>query len=120
MLAISVENFRDLAVVECRGRIIHSDSVFKLRDAVQSQDDARVIAVDLSEVEAIGGAGLGMLVFLEHWARGNGIQLKLFSPSEQVMEVLAPYRAIANFEIADIQEMIGLLAQYDHPQRLAA
>ena len=120
MAAISVESFTDLAIVECRGRIIHSDAVFKLRDAVQSQDDARVIAVDLSEVKAIGGAGLGMLVFLEHWARENGIQLKLFSPSEQVMEALAPYRAIANFEIASMQEMMGLLAQYDYPQLLAA
>src|ERR1700689_820569 len=120
MLAIIVENFSDLAVVECRGRIIHSDSVFQLRDAVQSQDDARVIALDLSEVEAIGGGGLGMLVFLEHWARENGSQLKLFSPSEQVMDALAPYRAVATFEIANIQEMIGLLTQYDYPQGLAA
>jgi anti-anti-sigma regulatory factor len=120
MLAIRVENFTDLAVVECRGRIIHSDSVFKLRDAVQSQDDARVIALDLSEVEAIGGGGLGMLVFLEHWARENAIQLKLFCPSEPVMDALAPYRGIANFEIANIHEMIGLLAQFDYPQSLAA
>lgn len=120
MLAIRVEKFTDLAVVECKGRITHSESVFKLRDAVQSQDDARVIAVDLSEVEAMGGGGLGMLVFLERWARENRIQLKLFCPSQQVMEALAPYRSMANFEIANIQEMIGLLAQYDYPQNLAA
>ncbi|MFZ3340297.1 MAG: STAS domain-containing protein [Terriglobales bacterium] len=120
MLTIRVENFTDLAVVECQGRIMHSDSVFKLRDAIQSQDDARVIAVDLSEVKAIGGAGLGMLVFLERWARENEIQLKLFSPSEPVMEALRPYRSMANFEIANIQEMIGLLAQYDYPQQTAA
>jgi anti-anti-sigma factor len=120
MLTIRVEHFTDLAVVECQGRIIHSDSVFKLRDAVQSQDDARVIALDLSEVTAIGGGGLGMLVFLEHLARESGIQLKLFCPSEQVTDALAPYQGIANFEIADTQEVLGLLAQYDYPQRLAA
>jgi len=120
MLAIRVEHFTDLAVVECRGRIIRSDSVFKLRDTVQSQDDARVIALDLSEVQAIGGGGLGMLVFLERWAEENGIQLKLFSPSEPVMEALAPYRSLAHFEIANIQDMIGLLSQYDYPQRMAA
>ena len=120
MVAIRVEKFTELTVVECRGRITHSDAVFKLRDAVQSQDDARVIAVDLSEVDAIGGGGLGMLIFLERWARDNGIGLKLFCPSQQVMEALAPYRSMANFEIATIQEMIGLLAQYDYPQRIAA
>lgn len=120
MLSIRVENFTDLAVVECQGRITHSDAVFKLRDAVQSQDDSRVIALDLSEVEAIGGGGLGMLVFLEHWARENGIRLKLFSPSDRVMEALAPYQSLAHFEIANIQDMIGLLVQYDYPQGYAA
>jgi anti-anti-sigma regulatory factor len=120
MLAIRVEKFTELTVVECRGRITHSDAVFKLRDTVQSQDDARVIALDLSEVEAIGGGGLGMLVFLERWAEENDIHLKLFCPSEQVIDALAPYRSMAHFEIANIQEMIGLLAQYDYPQRMAA
>jgi len=120
MLTIRVEKFTELAVLECRGRIIRSDTVFQLRDAVQSQDDARVIAVDLSEVDAIGGGGLGMLVYLEHWARENNIHLKLFCPSDQVMEALAQYRSVANFEIANVQEMIGLLAQYDYPQGMAA
>jgi len=120
MFLTRVERFHDLAVVECKGRLTLSDAVFKLRDATQSEDDARVIAIDLSEVEAIGGGGLGMLVYLERWARDNKIQLKLFCPSEQVMEALAPYRSMAQFEIANIQEMIGLLAQYDYPQTLAA
>jgi len=120
MLTIRVEKFTELTVVECRGRITHSEAVFKLRDVVQSQDDARVIAVDLSEVDAMGGGGLGMLVYLERWARENKIQLKLFCPSEQVMDALTHYRSVANFEIANIQEMIGLLAQYDYPQGMAA
>jgi len=120
MLAITVEKFTEMTVVQCRGRIIRSDAVFQLRDAVQSEDDARVIAIDLSEVEAIGGGGLGMLVYLEHWARENDIQLKLFSPPRQVLDALAHYRSVANFEIVNMQEMIGLLAQYDYPQRMAA
>ena len=120
MFSIRVERFHDLAVVECKGRLTLSDAVFKLRDTTQLQDDARVIAIDLSEVEAIGGGGLGMLVYLERWAEENRIQLKLFCPSQQVMEALAPYRAMAHFEIANIQEMIGLLAQYDYPQTMAA
>jgi len=120
MLTIRIEKFTDLAVVNCRGRITHSDSVFNLRDAVKSLEDARVIALDLSEVEAIGGAGLGMLAHLEQWARERKIQLKLFCPSKPVMDGLALYWPVAQFEIANIQEMIGLLAQYDYPQRVAA
>ncbi|MFY9675968.1 MAG: STAS domain-containing protein [Terriglobales bacterium] len=120
MLTIGLEKFTEMTVVECRGRITRSDAVFKLRDTVQAQDDARVIALDLSEVEAIGGGGLGMLVYLQHWAQQNDIQLKLFCPSAQVMEALAQYRSVENFEIANIQQMIGLLAQYDYPAGMAA
>ncbi|HTR24631.1 MAG TPA: STAS domain-containing protein [Terriglobales bacterium] len=120
MFSIRVERFHDLDVVECKGRLTLSDAMLKLRDSMQMEDDARVIAIDLSEVEAIGGGGLGMLVYLERWAHENQIQLKLFCPSERVMEALAPYRSMAKFEIANIQEMIGLLAEYDYPQSLAA
>jgi len=61
-----------------------------------------------------------MLVYLEHWAVEKFIQLKLFCPSQPVMDALAQYRSVASFEFANIQEMIGLLARYDYPQRVAA
>ncbi|MFZ3265452.1 MAG: STAS domain-containing protein [Terriglobales bacterium] len=115
MLAIHVENLSDLAVVECKGRIIHSDDVFRLRDVVQSQEEARVIVLDLSEVEAMGGGGLGMLAFLEHWARQHGIRLKLFCPSEAVVEGLGQIRSLPRFEIASFQEMMCLLTEFNPP-----
>jgi anti-anti-sigma regulatory factor len=114
MLNIRVENFNDLVMVECKGRIFHSDAVFALRDAVQAQTRGRVIALDLSEVEAIGGGGLGMLVFLDHWAREHDIHLKLFSPSEPVLEGLARSRALSGFEIAGFHEMMELLAHCEN------
>jgi anti-anti-sigma regulatory factor len=120
MLTIRAENLGDLAVVECRGRIIQSDSVFKLRDFVQAQDPARVIALDLSEVNAIGGAGLGMLAFLERWARERHIRLKLFCPSKSVLEGLTRNRSILNFEIASFHEMMSILAHSDSQYAMAA
>jgi len=42
MLSIRVENLSDLAIIECKGRIVRSDSVFKLRDVVREQAAARV------------------------------------------------------------------------------
>lgn len=116
MLTIRVENFTDFVVVECRGRIVHSDAVFELRDVVQSQDHVPVIVLDLSEVEAIGGGAVGMIAFLEHWAHETGIQLKLFCPSETALDALRHTRSVPNFEIATFQEMMGLLAQSDHHQ----
>ena len=87
---------------------------------VQSQADAPVIALDLSEVNAISGGGLGMLAFLKHWAREHDIHLKLFCPSEAVLDGLAQNRSLPAFEIATFQEMMGLLAQSDTQYNLAA
>ena len=120
MLAIRGENLGDLAVVECKGRIVHSDSVFKLRDVVQAQTTARIIALDLSEVEVIGGGGLGMLAYLERWARQHAIGLKLYCPSPAVLEGLAQNRSLQNFDIAGFHEMMNILADADSHYSLAA
>ncbi len=113
MLSIHLETFKDLAVVECKGRIVRSESVFKLRDVVLAQASSRIIVLDLSEVEAIGGGGLGMLVLLERWARDHDIQFQLSNPSHAVVEGLVNNRSILNFEIATFQEMMGILAHSD-------
>ena len=120
MLAIHVENLSDLAVVECKGRIVRSESVFELRDVVQAQAAASIIALDLSEVEAIGGGGVGMLVFLQRWARNHRIQLKLVSPSRPVVDGLERSRSLPNFEIPTLHEMMTILAHADSRYALAA
>jgi len=120
MLAIHVEDLGNLAVVECKGRVVRSESVFKLRDVVLAQAHARIVALDLSEVEAMGGGGLGMLVFLDQWAHNCGIQFKLFNPSQSVVEGLAGNRSVLNFEIATFHEMMSILAHSDSRYALAA
>jgi anti-anti-sigma regulatory factor len=120
MLSIRVENLSDLAIIECKGRIVRSESVFKLRDVVQEQADARVIALDLSAVEAIGGGGLGMLAVLDRWARDHDIQLKLFSPSRSVVDGLVHNRLMPNVEIATFHEMMDLVADADSRYSVAA
>jgi anti-anti-sigma regulatory factor len=120
MLAINVENLNDLAVIECKGRITRSEAVFKLRDVVRAQTDSHIIALDLSEVEAISGGGLGMLAFLECWSRKHDIRLKLFCPSRPVLEGLAQNRSILNFEIASFHEMMDVLVHSDNLYSVAA
>jgi anti-anti-sigma regulatory factor len=120
MLAIDVEKINELSVVECKGRIVNSDAVLKLRDAVLKQATAHIIALDLSEVQAIGGGGLGMLAFLQHWANQKKIQLKLFSPSSAVMDELERSRPILNFEIATFHEMMGIFSDSEARYDLAA
>ena len=120
MLSIHIENLNDLAIIECKGRIVRSESVFKLRDVVREQTDARIVALDLSAVQAIGGGGLGMLAFLDHWAHDHDIQLKLFSPSAPVVDGLVHNRSIQNFDIATFHEMMSILAHADSRYSLAA
>src|SRR5258708_40281729 len=104
MLAINVENVSDLAIVECKGRIVHSESVFKVRDVVRAQAEGRIIALDLSAVEAIGGGGLGMLAFLDRWAREPVIALKLFGLSRSVAAGLLSNHSTLSFEIATVYD----------------
>lgn len=117
---VNTENLGDVAVVQCDGRIVQSDAVFKLREAVTSQTDAHVVVIDLSEVRAIEGAAVGMLMFLQRWAQHRGIRLKLFNPSGVVRNKLEHVSSISEFDIASRDEMMTLLARADNPYPLAA
>jgi anti-anti-sigma factor len=110
MLNVTVVNMGELAVVGCEGRIVHSESAYKLREAVTSQTDAQIIVLELSEVRAIGSGGLGMLAFLQRWAREHNIRFLLFHPSKVVESRLKHARSIAEFYIASLEEMKALLA----------
>jgi len=120
MLSVHIDKVGDMAVVECEGRIVQSDAAFGLRNAVMSQTDARIVVVDFSEVDAIGGGGLGMLVFLQRWAYDHDIRLKLFNPSRSVQDELEHASSMSAFEIATLDEMMALLARADSRNALAA
>jgi anti-anti-sigma factor len=113
MLTIYIENIGDMAVIECEGRIVQSEDALKLRKAVNLQADARTIVLDLSEVSAIAGGGLGMLVFLQRWAQDQDIRLKLFNPRESVRNMLEHASSMRDFDIATLDEMMALLAIAD-------
>jgi len=57
-------------------------------------------------VRAIGGGGLGMLAFLQRWAREHNIRFLLFHPSK--------------FYIASLEEMRALLAYANSRYAFAA
>ena len=100
MVSIHIDNVGDMAVVECEGRLVRSDAAFKLRDAVTSQAGASMVVLDLTEVNAMGGGGIGMLVFLQRWAQDHAIRFKLFNPSKSVLDRLEHASSMSAFEIA--------------------
>lgn len=113
MLNIYIENIGEMAVVECEGRIVRSEAALELRRAISLQSDARIIVLDLSEVLAIEGGGLGMLLFLQRWAQDRGVTFKLFNPRRSVRDRLERVNSMYAFEIATLDEMIGLLTCND-------
>jgi len=112
MLHIYVDNVGGAAVLECEGRIVRSSAAFQLRDAVLAQHDARVIVLDLSRVSSIEGGGLGMLWYLQRWARDHDVRLKVFNPTRAVKDKLATLGLHPEFEIASLDEILALLAAY--------
>jgi anti-anti-sigma regulatory factor len=108
MFNIHVEVIGDIAVVQCEGRIVQSDAAYRLRDEILSQRNARVVVVELSEVDTIEGGGLGMLAFLQRWAHDHNIKLKLFNPSSSVQDRL-DHSWMPSLDVASTDEVIALL-----------
>ena len=119
MFDIHRDKIGNMAVVECEGSLIGS-AAFRLRDAVTSQTDAKIVVLDLSEVYALEGGGLGILIFLQRWAHDHNIRLKIFNPSRSVREKLEIASALSEFDIVSLHEMMALLAQADRSYAMAA
>jgi anti-anti-sigma regulatory factor len=109
MMSVNVEKIGELAVVECEGRFVKREAASKLCEAVTSQTDARIVVLELSEVHAIEGGGLGMLLFLRRWAHDRNIRFMLFDPSKCVREGLKRVRSISEFYIPTLDDMIALV-----------
>jgi anti-anti-sigma factor len=115
MFHLQVERIGDVAIVQCEGRMMQSDSVFELRDAVMAQRDVSTVLLDLSELESIGGGGVGMLVFLQSWTHTHEMELKLFDPSTAVRQKLHMTRSAAELKVASMDEVLYLL-NWDGPR----
>ncbi len=120
MFSVYIDNIGEMAVIECSGRLVRSEAGLKLREALTSQENARIIVLDLSEVPVVGGSGLGMLVFLQHWTLVRHIRLKIFNPRQSVRESLNQVNSMQAFDIATLDEMMALLAGADRQYARAA
>ena len=120
MLSVHSDRVGDVAVLQCEGRIVRSDAAFTLRDAVTGQENARVVVLDLTDVNTVEGGGLGMLIYLQRWARDHDIRLKLFNPPRSVRERLEDASSISEFDMTKADEMVALLSSAEEREMLAA
>ncbi len=106
---VSVERFGAVSVLGCEARIVRREAAFALRDRVLSQKEAGRIVLDLSEVYALDGIGLGVLMFLQKWASDRRIPLMLFNPRSVVRAGLEGTRRVANWRITSLEEVLELI-----------
>lgn len=83
MLRIDVQSLNSGATLCCAGNLVLGVEIETLRAMVQSRHEAN-IRIDLSAIEKIDAAGLGLLVELQAWAREHRRHLSFVELSEPV------------------------------------
>ncbi len=118
-LRYQIEQLHDIAVVRCSGRLVRGSTLDDFRSRLEQLEHARILVLDLSELDQIDAGGLGVLLQLRRWSRQHSIQLKLVNPSPFVLRVLEATKLTAVFEISSLEEALCILRAADHPPRYA-
>jgi anti-anti-sigma factor len=115
MLTVTVQSSGDVVLLRCEGRIIRGDETAILCAAVGQQ--GHDVTLDLSGVDTIDAAGVGVLVSLQ----AAGIYLKLLNPNERVREILEITRLDSIFEICrSAQAIVGSVIATPGPTQTEA
>jgi len=109
MLNVDIEKSDNVVVVRCAGRLVRGPEVATLRSVVMSDEDARIVMLDLSDVEMVDAGGLTVLLSLHLWARNRSIQFKLVNPTPFVQHILEITRLDRVFEISDFEYAVAVL-----------
>jgi HptB-dependent secretion and biofilm anti anti-sigma factor len=99
MLRIDIDSFNAMATLSCSGRLVYGVETEMLRTMVQSRSEEN-LRIDLSRVETIDAAGLGLLVELQNWAEENRRTLALVDLSEHVWRMIILTKLYASLEIS--------------------
>lgn len=117
---LQIESSRagDVAILQCKGRLVRGNPVLALRDAVMRYPDMRIIVLDLTALETLDGGGLGMLVFLHRWALENEVQLKLVNVNPFVREMLDRTRLTCVFDVSSVEDAVEILCNAEETMPL--
>jgi anti-anti-sigma factor len=108
MLTVKSERAGDVVVIKCAGRIVRGQEA-ALRNAVLQEKLARVVVLDLSDVDSIDAGGLTLLVSLHRWTENNRTHLKLVNPSVFVHEMLTRTHLNCVFDISSLHDALTVL-----------
>ena len=108
MLTVRVERAEDVAVVKCAGRIVRGQE-WPLKTAVLGEERARVVVLDLSDVETLDAGGLTLLVSLHRWTESRHAHLKLVNPRPFVYDMLTRTHLDCVFDISSLNHALAVL-----------
>jgi anti-anti-sigma factor len=118
MLKVETERAGDVVVIKCAGRIVRGQEA-ALEDAVLGERPARILVLDLSDVEMIDAGGLNLLLSLHGWAVSTRTHLKLVNPRPFVQEMLARTHLDSVFDISSLDHALAVLASGEYRLRPA-
>ena len=112
-LSTEIEYRDDVTVVHCHGRIVYHDEAAALPRTVEGLlSRGQHIVLDLRDVQAIDGAGLGHLLTALHVVNASGGTLHLAAPSRRTLDLLQLTSLDTVFEIYPALEDAVLVSRW--------
>ena len=99
MLRIEIDSLNTIATLYCSGRLTLGVEIETLRTMAQSRHEEH-LRIDLSQVDKIDAAGVGLLVELQIWARENNRTVAFVDLSEDVWRIVILTKLYAALEIS--------------------
>ena len=109
MLNTIVHKLGNTTVVRCQGRIVVGDDYSILRNVVLAQARARMVVLDLAQVDRVDAGALGVLLSLRAWTGSSAIRFKLMNVMNKVLYVLELTRLNGVFEFCSAKDIFHLL-----------
>jgi anti-anti-sigma factor len=99
MLRIDIHSSQNAATLVCSGRLTFGVETETLRTMAQTRREEE-LRLDLSRIDRIDAAGLGLLVELQAWARENHRRLTFLELSEEVWRLIIITKLFDALEIS--------------------
>ena len=87
-LTIRTERIGDKAILHLTGRLVSGVCGFLHKKALEAMPDAKLIVLDLTDLEWVDSMGLGTLVRLYVQCKSSGRRLELINLGQRVKELL--------------------------------
>lgn len=101
VLSLEIERDGNTAVVKCHGRLVAGTTEELYQEVKHLLPQAKVVVVDLAELDYVDSSGLGTLVRLHTSARKLGCDFKLLHLGKQLRNVLKLTNLLSVFAQAE-------------------